>query len=127
MVHRFRGVALGVAALLLGIAAGPALCGCPPTTTLPPSALALPHATHIECERRTFDFLRHALGCFTVHIGHQQAGAISCEAAADGRADGATASCDEDRPHFGRLSITRFALPMERSIVPTRTSALTPM
>ena len=29
--------------------------------------------------------------------------------------------------YFGRLSMTRFALPMERSIVPIFTSALTPM
>jgi hypothetical protein len=39
---------------------------------------------------------------------------------------GGGASVENVTPYFGRLSMTRFALPIERSIVPIFTSALTP-
>src|SRR2546423_11490254 len=82
-------------------------------------------------ERRAFAFLRHALGGVANAIGDQQLRAFLGEAAADRAADGAAAAGDEHalagKPlHFGRLSMTRFALPIERSTAPTRTSAVIP-
>jgi hypothetical protein len=65
-------------------------------------------------------------------VDGQHARAGSVEGTGDLAADGAAGAGDEhgfssEALHFGRLSMTRFALPIERSIVPMRTSALMPM
>src|SRR4051812_44021717 len=85
----------------------------------------------VEHERRAFALGGNALGRLAGAIGHQQPRAFLGETPANRSADRAAAAGDEhvfagEALHFGRLSMTRFALPIERSTVPTRTSALMP-
>src|SRR5207237_3560424 len=80
----------------------------------------------LEDQGAAVDLLRDALGRGAHLVGDQEARAFFREAPADRGADGAPAAGDEDRLHFGRLSMTRFALQIERSIAPMRTSLLMP-
>src|SRR5581483_2406512 len=74
----------------------------------------------------------HFLRGIAVAVGDEHARALLGEATADCASDGAAAARDQHaaagKPlHFGRLSITRLALPIERSMAPIFTSALMPM
>src|SRR6185503_10339326 len=87
---------------------------------------------NIENQRLAVHLPGNAFRGLTVLVADQDRGAGLGEAPADGGADGAAAPGDEHRLcgqafHFGRLSMTRFALPTERSIAPMRTSVLMPM
>ncbi len=89
----------------------------------------------VEHERTSLDLARDRLRAYPGLVGDQQLRAFLREAPADGAADGAAAAGHQDglagEPlHLGRLSITRFALPIERSMLLSGTlftSALMPM
>src|SRR6185503_6755795 len=81
---------------------------------------------NIENQGLTVHLTRHPLGGLAVSVGDQDFRVFG-EAATDRRADRAAATGDQNGLHLDRLSITRFALPMERSTAPILTSALTPM
>ena len=67
-----------------------------------------------------------------IFIGNQNRGFFLRKARANRAADGAAAAGDEHRfagktLHLGLLSMTRFALPIERSMLPILTSTVMPM
>ena len=85
----------------------------------------------VEDQARAFTFGGDALGRFAHAVGNEESGSLGREPAADGGANCATAAGHKhcfagESSHLGRLSITRFALPIERSTVPMRTSTVMP-